>query len=75
MVAKESHSTCKFLFRMRRDETTEFEIAFDQWRSNMFASLVCWDMETPAHFDEASRFVRPDDHLGRARASCACKEG
>ncbi|WP_089155667.1 TIGR03885 family FMN-dependent LLM class oxidoreductase [Micromonospora sp. NBS 11-29] len=29
-------------------------IAYEQWRSNVFAPPVCWDLETPAHFDEVS---------------------
>jgi probable non-F420 flavinoid oxidoreductase len=36
-------------------------IAHDQWRTNVFAAPVCWDLELPAHFDEAARFVRPED--------------
>lgn len=36
-------------------------IAFDQWRTNVFAPPLCWDLELPAHFDEAARFVRPED--------------
>jgi probable non-F420 flavinoid oxidoreductase len=36
-------------------------IAHDQWRSNVFAPPVCWDLELPAHFDEASRYVGPED--------------
>lgn len=36
-------------------------IAHDQWRTNVFASPVCWDLETIAHFDEIARTVRPDD--------------
>jgi alkanesulfonate monooxygenase SsuD/methylene tetrahydromethanopterin reductase-like flavin-dependent oxidoreductase (luciferase family) len=36
-------------------------IAHDQWRSNMFSPPVCWDLELPAHFDEASRHVRRED--------------
>ena len=36
-------------------------VAFDQWRSNVFAPPVCWDLETVEHFDEASRSVRPED--------------
>lgn len=36
-------------------------IAYDQWRTNVFAPPVCWDLETVAHFDEAARHVRPDD--------------
>jgi probable non-F420 flavinoid oxidoreductase len=36
-------------------------IAHDQWRSNVFSAPVCWDLELTAHFDEASRHVRPED--------------
>ena len=34
-------------------------IAHDQWRSNVFAPPVCWDLEMVDHFDEASRDVTP----------------
>ena len=44
-----------------REEKTALAIAYDQCRSNVFAPPVCWDMELPAHFDEASRFVREED--------------
>jgi alkanesulfonate monooxygenase SsuD/methylene tetrahydromethanopterin reductase-like flavin-dependent oxidoreductase (luciferase family) len=44
-----------------RDEQIALDIAHEQWRSNVFAPPVCWDLESPAHFDEASRFVRKDD--------------
>jgi probable non-F420 flavinoid oxidoreductase len=30
-------------------------IAYEQWRSNVFAPPVCWDLELTDHFDEASR--------------------
>jgi probable non-F420 flavinoid oxidoreductase len=40
------------------------EIAYEQWRSNVFAPPVCWDLELPEHFDAAARFVRPDDMHG-----------
>jgi probable non-F420 flavinoid oxidoreductase len=36
-------------------------VAHAQWRTNVFAPPVPWDLETPEHFDEAARFVRPDD--------------
>jgi probable non-F420 flavinoid oxidoreductase len=39
-------------------------IAFDQWRSNVFDPPVCWDLDTPAQFDIASSFVRPEDVHG-----------
>ncbi|MFI2711505.1 TIGR03885 family FMN-dependent LLM class oxidoreductase [Micromonospora sp. NPDC018662] len=32
-------------------------IAYEQWRSNVFAPPVCWDLETAAHFDEVSAEV------------------
>ena len=32
-------------------------IAYDQWRSNVFAPPVCWDLETPEHFDVVSAQV------------------
>ncbi len=43
------------------DAEAALEIAFDQWRSNVFSAPVCWDLELPQHFDEASRFVRKED--------------
>ena len=42
-------------------EEEALAIAHDQWRSNAFAPPVCWDLEMVDHFDEASRFVRPED--------------
>ena len=32
-------------------------IAYDQWRSNVFAPPVCWDLETAEHFDAVSQEV------------------
>jgi probable non-F420 flavinoid oxidoreductase len=32
-------------------------IAHDQWRSNVFAPPVCWDLETIEHFDVVSEHV------------------
>jgi probable non-F420 flavinoid oxidoreductase len=34
-------------------------IAHDQWRSNVFAPPVCWDLELTEHFDEVARQVTP----------------
>ena len=50
-------------------EDEALAIAYDQWRSNVFAPPVCWDLELPAHFDEAARHVRPDD----VRSRCSCR--
>ena len=46
------------------DEDHALEIAYDQWRSNIFAPPVCWDLELPEAFDAAARFVRPEDLRG-----------
>lgn len=43
------------------DDATALDIAFEQWKSNVFSPPVCWDLELPEHFDEASRFVRKED--------------
>jgi probable non-F420 flavinoid oxidoreductase len=32
-------------------------LAYEQWRSNVFAPPVCWDLELTDHFDEVSRDV------------------
>jgi probable non-F420 flavinoid oxidoreductase len=39
------------------DEDTAAALAYEQWRSNVFAPPVCWDLELVEHFDEVSRDV------------------
>ncbi|MFC9975474.1 TIGR03885 family FMN-dependent LLM class oxidoreductase [Spirillospora sp. NPDC127200] len=39
-------------------------IAHEQWRSNVFAPPVCWDLEMTDHFDEVSRHVAPEQVAG-----------
>ena len=41
------------------DEEAE-AVAYDQWRSNVFAPPVCWDLETAEHFDAVSADVPPE---------------
>ena len=36
-------------------------IAHDQWRTNVFAPPLCWDLQTVEQFDEAAKHVRPED--------------
>lgn len=43
------------------DEAEAEAIAHDQWRTNVFGSDLAWNLELPSQFDEAARFVRPDD--------------
>ena len=43
-----------------RDEDTALQIAYDQWRSNVFAPPLSWDLETAEQFDIASEHVPPE---------------
>ena len=43
------------------DDATALAIAHDQWRSNVFGSTLAWNLELPAQFDDAARFVQPED--------------
>lgn len=43
------------------DEGRARDIAFDQWRTNVFGSDLAWNLATPAQFDSAAKFVRPED--------------
>jgi probable non-F420 flavinoid oxidoreductase len=42
------------------DDHTARALAYDQWRSNVFAPPVPWDLELVEHFDEVSRHVPPE---------------
>lgn len=44
--------------------TTEAEAvqgAHEQWRTNVLGGEVNWELRSPADFDQATRFVRPED--------------
>ena len=55
------------------DDDEALEIAHDQWRTNVFASDLAWNLELPSQFDAAAERVRPADvtdvraDLGRSR--------
>jgi hypothetical protein len=42
------------------DEGAALAIAHDQWRTNVFAPPVPWDLELTEHFDEAAKHVLPE---------------
>ena len=46
------------------DEDTALELAYDQWRSNVFSTELNWNLEMTAQFDAAAEKVRPDDVRG-----------
>ncbi len=39
------------------DEDTALRIAHDQWRTNVFAPPLCWDIDSVEVFDEAAKHV------------------
>ncbi|NBE84249.1 TIGR03885 family FMN-dependent LLM class oxidoreductase [Micromonospora rubida] len=39
------------------DQAEAEALAYDQWRSNVFAPPICWDLETAEHFDAVSADV------------------
>ena len=43
------------------DDDEALEIAHDQWRTNVFASELAWNLELPAQFDAAAERVRVAD--------------
>jgi alkanesulfonate monooxygenase SsuD/methylene tetrahydromethanopterin reductase-like flavin-dependent oxidoreductase (luciferase family) len=42
-------------------EDEALRIAHEQWRTNVFAPPLCWDLETVEQFDLAAAHVRPED--------------
>jgi probable non-F420 flavinoid oxidoreductase len=42
-------------------EEEALRIAHDQWRTNVFAPPVPWDLELVEHFEQAAKHVRPED--------------
>jgi probable non-F420 flavinoid oxidoreductase len=44
-------------------------IAHDQWRTNVFAPPVSWDLDHVDHFEEASKHVAPEDLRGSVEVS------
>lgn len=47
-------------------------IAHDQWRSNVFGPPVCWDLETPEHFDVVSADVTAEQVATSVNVSADC---
>ena len=45
------------------------EIAYDQWRTNVFDPPVCWDLDSPEAFDAAAQLVKPSDLEGKVLIS------
>jgi probable non-F420 flavinoid oxidoreductase len=50
-------------------EDEALRIAHEQWRTNVFAPPVCWDLDSVAGFDAVARHVRPEDMRGSVLVS------
>ena len=50
-------------------EQEALEVAYDQWRTNLYSPPLPWDLETVEAFDEAARFIRPEDLRHGVRVS------
>jgi coenzyme F420-dependent glucose-6-phosphate dehydrogenase len=48
--------------------------AYEQWKTNIFQGTVLGDMPTPAHFDAAAQFVKPEDMYQHVRISADLNE-
>jgi probable non-F420 flavinoid oxidoreductase len=44
-----------------RDEQEALAQAHEQWRFNILGGNLCWDLRMPEDFEQASRFIRPED--------------
>ncbi len=51
------------------DPDTALGIAHDQWRSNVFPPPLCWDLDTPEAFEQASAHVTPEGVTSAVRVS------
>jgi len=52
-----------------QDEEKALQGAYDQWRTNIFKSLVLSDLRLPKQFDAAAEFVKPEDMYEYVRIS------
>ena len=42
------------------DEGRALALAHQEWRSNVFPPPLCWDLDTPQAFEQASAHIRPE---------------
>jgi len=57
-----------------RNEEDALQGAYEQWKTNIFKETVLGDMPSPAHFDAAARFVKPEDMYRHVRISADINE-
>jgi probable non-F420 flavinoid oxidoreductase len=57
-----------------RDEEAALAVAYEQWRTNVFPPPICWDLELPEIFEDAARFVRPEDLKGTVLISADAEQ-
>ncbi|WP_328988898.1 TIGR03885 family FMN-dependent LLM class oxidoreductase [Kribbella sp. NBC_01245] len=52
-----------------QDEDEALRIAHEQWRTNVFAPPLCWDVDSVAVFDQAAEHVQPEAMRDAVRVS------
>ncbi|HEY9796127.1 MAG TPA: LLM class flavin-dependent oxidoreductase [Leptolyngbyaceae cyanobacterium] len=52
-----------------QDESAARQGAYDQWRNNIFENVMLAELQTPAQFDAAAEFVKPEDLKDSVRIS------
>jgi alkanesulfonate monooxygenase SsuD/methylene tetrahydromethanopterin reductase-like flavin-dependent oxidoreductase (luciferase family) len=51
------------------DPDRALAVAHEQWRSNVFPPPLCWDLDSPEAFEQASAHVTPEAVSGAVRVS------
>jgi alkanesulfonate monooxygenase SsuD/methylene tetrahydromethanopterin reductase-like flavin-dependent oxidoreductase (luciferase family) len=51
------------------DPDRALAMAFEEWHSNVFPPPLCWDLDTPEAFEQASTHVKPADVAEVVRVS------
>jgi probable non-F420 flavinoid oxidoreductase len=51
------------------DPDRALAVAHEEWHSNVFPAPLCWDLDTPEAFEQASAHVKPEDVAEVVRVS------
>jgi probable non-F420 flavinoid oxidoreductase len=57
-----------------KDEATALQTAHEQWRTNIFKSLVLTELHHPHQFEAAAKFVKPEDMYQFVRISAKVEQ-
>lgn len=69
MVKIGYHASHEQFMSYASDETLARQGAHDQWRNNIFKSVLLSDLKTPEQFDAAGEYVKPEELDKQVRIS------